>query len=237
MTCPTIRESTGFPPTVGVSQPASGPDGSADDADLLGEALVAGVLRVDRHDHHPRRLGVAHMLDPPGDQPHHVPDHEGARRDRGEATAPWFPLALSSSPPDPPPYGRRSRPLRRSPSARPIGRSSVPVKAPFEAELRRVSALRVCSADAPPRLRGRARRGREACHGGRTGTYRLGLARSRAKTELPPRNETESSFRIRTGRDMEREGTMAARKRLSPAQVINRLRKAEPGRPNQSLSC
>ena len=36
---------------------------------------------------------------------------------------------------------------------------------------------------------------------------------------------------------MEREGTMAARKRLSPAQVINRLRKAEPARPNQSLSC
>ena len=58
---------------------------------------------------------------------------------------------------------------------------------------------------------------------------------STGQIELPPRNETESSFRIRTGRDMEREGTMAARKRLSPAQVINRLRKAEPGRPNQSL--
>ena len=57
-------------------------DGPADDTDLLGGTFVDVVLGVERLEHHPRRVGVGYVLDPRGDEPHAVPDHEDAGRHR-----------------------------------------------------------------------------------------------------------------------------------------------------------
>ena len=67
-------------------QPLGDPRGATDHADLLGDALGAVVPGVEGPERPSWRLGSGgRMLDPLGDEPHAVPDHGDARRDRNLA--------------------------------------------------------------------------------------------------------------------------------------------------------